>query len=124
MWRDGEAAVLVNQRTNIARGPSLQPRRLGQGCPDAKQMTFGGGDFNFWNNEKTLHWQSILAHQFFTEQIIDSVARIVISNGNAMQSFCPFVGNQIFLARHVVTGRKGGGVGVSIVTQRVNSLIW
>jgi hypothetical protein len=56
-------------------------------------MAFGGGDFNSGNNEKTLHGQSIRAHQFFPEQIIDRVARIVISNGNPMQSFRPCAGN-------------------------------
>src|SRR5947207_15952904 len=62
MWRYGEATVFVNQRTDIARGASLQPRPLRQRRPDATQMTFGGGDFNSRNNEETIHWQSILAH--------------------------------------------------------------
>ena len=52
-------------------------------------MTFGGGDFNSGNNEKTLTGNPSCAHQFFPEQIIDRVARIVISNGNATAVLSP-----------------------------------
>ena len=64
------------------------------------------GDFNSGQNEKTIHWQAILAHQFFPQQIIDRFASIVISNGEAVQSFCPRAGNQIFRTGNAVAGKK------------------
>ena len=61
--------------------------RVGQGCPDAKQMAFGGGDFDAGNDEKIIHRQSVLPHQPFLEQVVDRVAGVVIGDGNPCSPF-------------------------------------
>src|SRR5207244_7327881 len=69
---------------DFARWFSLEVRKL---RPDAEKMAIGGRHFHSWENEKIINGQSVQSHQAFLEEVIDRIARVMIGNGDAMQTF-------------------------------------
>ena len=64
--RNGETAALVNDLAGFARWLAFQ---IGNGRPDAEEVTFGGGYFAR-DDEKIVDRPAVLAHQAFVEQVV------------------------------------------------------
>src|SRR5205809_1037850 len=123
MWRNGEAAMLVNERADVAGSAALQSWGVGQCCPDTKQMALRSGDLNSRNNEETVYRESIVTHQVFPPQIIDRIASVMIGNSDAVQSFRPRARDQILRAGNTVAREKGVSMQVDIERHCATRLI-
>ena len=77
-------------------------------CPSAVVTSTPG------QNEKIVDRQTVKPHQAFLEQIIDSVAGVVIGDGDAVQTFGARGRDQIFRAGNTVAGKKRMRVQVDI----------
>src|SRR5438128_972921 len=111
MRRNGESAALVNHFANFARRSSLQVRKF---CADTKKMAIGSGDFDARENKKVIDRLAIEPHQAFLEQIVDRIARVVIGDGEPMQTFGPGARDQIFRTGNTVAGKERVRVQVDI----------
>src|SRR5207245_9631895 len=83
MRRNSEPAALVDYVADFACRFSLEVRKL---RTDAEKMAIGGRHFHSRKNEKIINRQSIESHQALLEKVIDRIACVVISNGDAMQT--------------------------------------
>ena len=101
----------MNDVADFARWLSLQ---VGQLCSDAEKMTIGRRDLDPGKNEKIIHRQSVQPHQAFLEKVIHRVARVVIGDGDAVQTFGAPGSNQVFRAGNTVAGKKRMRVQVDI----------
>src|SRR6267143_6630841 len=75
MWRNGQTAAFMNDVTDFARRFSFQ---VGQLRTDTEKMTVGGGYLDSRQHEEIIDWQPVQSHQTVLEQVIHSVACIVI----------------------------------------------
>src|SRR5438874_10392527 len=81
MWRNSEAASLMDDVADLACRFSLQVRKL---CAYAQKMPISGCDFHPRKNEKIIDGQAVQSHQSFLKQVIDRIACVVIGDGNAV----------------------------------------
>src|SRR6266542_4528942 len=103
VWRNGETAAFMNDVADFARRFSFQ---VGQLRTDAQKMTIGGGDLDSRKNEKIVDRQPVQPHQALLEQVINRVARVMIGDGDAVQTFGARGCNQVFRAGNTVSGKK------------------
>ena len=113
--RNGEAAALVNDLADFARGRAFQ---IGNGRADAEEVTFGGGDLLPGHDEEIVDRQAVLAHQAFVEQVGDGVASVVIGDGEAVQAFRARGGDVVLRARDAITRKEGMRVQVDLEGHR------
>src|SRR5207253_3494382 len=97
------AAALVNDIAHFTRGFSFQIGQLGA---DTKQMPVRGSHLDSRQNEKLVDRHSVQTHQPFLQQVIDGVTRVVIGDGDAVQTFGARGRDHIFRAGNSVTGKK------------------
>src|ERR1700724_515811 len=103
MRRDGQATALMNHFANFARGFAFQ---VWEFCADAEQVTVGSCDLDARQNEKAVNRLPVHAHQTFLKHVGNSVARVVICHGDAVQTFGLGGSNQIFRSRNSVSGEQ------------------
>src|SRR2546430_5329711 len=103
MWRNGQTAAFMNHIADFARRFSFQ---VGQLRTDTEKMTIGGRDLDSGENGEIIDWETIQAHQTLLEQIIHSVACVVISDSGSVQAPGACGRNQIFRTGNTVSGKK------------------
>src|SRR6266540_544624 len=103
MRRNGEAATFMNDVANFACWLSFQ---VGQFRTDTEKMTIGGRDLDSRKNEKIVDRQPVQPHEALLEQVINRVARVVIGDGDAVQTFGARGCNQVFRAGDTVSRKK------------------
>ena len=101
----------MNHLADFARRFAFQ---IGQLRTDTQQMTVRSGHLHPRQNEEIVDRQAIQSHQPFLEQIIHSVARVVIGDSDAVQTFNARSRNHIFWAGNAVSGKKRMRVEVDV----------
>src|SRR5437667_905065 len=111
MRRNGETAAFVNDVADFARRFSFQVRQF---RADAEKMAISSGHLDSRKNQKIIDWQPVKSHQAFLEQVINRVACVVISDGDAIQTFGARGRDQVFRAGNAVSGKKRMRVQVNV----------
>src|SRR5215217_7296805 len=109
--RNSQTASFVNNLANFACGFAFQ---VGQLRTDAEQMPIRSRHLHPWQNEEIVDRQAIQSHQTFLEQVIHSVARVVIGNRDAVQTFSLGSRNHVFRAGNTVSGKERMRVEVDV----------
>src|SRR5439155_15196990 len=69
---------------------------------------------NTQKNQKIIDWHTVKSNQTFLEQVINHVACVVISDGDAIQTFGARGRDQDFRAGNAVSGKKRMRVQVNV----------
>src|SRR5882762_1203655 len=111
VWGNGQTAAFMNHLADFARWLSLQVRQL---RTDTEKMPISGRYLDSRQNEEIIDRQTIQSHQALLEQVIHSVACVVIGDSDAVQTFSASGRNHIFRAGNTICGKKRMRVQVDI----------
>src|SRR5207249_7972548 len=84
MQGNRETASFMNHFTDLACRFSF---KIGERLADAEKMAIRYSHFHTGQDQETIDRKAVESHQTLVEQITDSVARVVISNRDAVQPF-------------------------------------
>src|SRR6516162_5613030 len=101
----------MNHIADFARRFSLQ---VGQLSTDTEKMAIGSRNLDSRQYEKIVYRQAVQSHQTLLQQVIHSIAGVVIGNSDAVQTFGARGRNQIFRTGNTVSGKKRVRVQIDI----------
>src|SRR5437764_5473846 len=115
-----ETAAFMNHFADLACRFSF---KIGERLADAEKMAICCSHFHTGQDQETIDRKAVESHQTLVEQVTDSVARVVISNRDAVQTFRRGGGDHVFRAGYTVPGKERMGVQVDI-KRPFQRLIW
>src|SRR5947208_16162060 len=96
-----ETAAFMNHFADLACRFSF---KIGERLADAEKMAIRCSHFHTGQDQETIDRKAVESHQTLVEQVPDSVAGVVLSNGDAVQTFCRCGGDHVFRSGYTDPG--------------------